>query len=62
MADGKSILILGASRGIGLGLAREFARRGWQVAVVGRHEARTHAVAARVGQRPDDGQLADRFG
>ncbi len=31
MADGKSILILGASRGIGLGLAREFAGRGWQV-------------------------------
>lgn len=31
MADGKSILILGASRGIGLGLAEEFARRGWQV-------------------------------
>ncbi len=31
MADGKSILILGASRGIGLGLAEEFAKRGWQV-------------------------------
>lgn len=31
MANGKSILILGASRGIGLGLAKEFARRGWQV-------------------------------
>ena len=31
MANGKAILILGASRGIGLGLAREFARRGWQV-------------------------------
>lgn len=31
MADGKGILILGASRGIGLGLAREFAGRGWQV-------------------------------
>ena len=31
MADRKSILILGASRGIGLGLAREFARRGWRV-------------------------------
>lgn len=31
MANGKSILILGASRGIGLGLAEEFARRGWQV-------------------------------
>lgn len=31
MADTKSILVLGASRGIGLGLAREFAARGWQV-------------------------------
>ena len=31
MGDGKSIFILGASRGIGLGLAEEFARRGWQV-------------------------------
>ena len=31
MADGKSILILGASRGIGLGLAQEFAVRGWRV-------------------------------
>ncbi len=31
MVDGTSILILGASRGLGLGLAQEFARRGWQV-------------------------------
>ena len=31
MANGKSILILGASRGIGLGLAEEFERRGWRV-------------------------------
>jgi NAD(P)-dependent dehydrogenase (short-subunit alcohol dehydrogenase family) len=31
MANGRSILILGASRGIGLGLAEEFARRGCQV-------------------------------
>lgn len=31
MTVGKSILILGASRGIGLGLAKEFAARGWQV-------------------------------
>lgn len=31
MASDKNILILGASRGIGLGLAREFAQRGWQV-------------------------------
>ena len=31
MADERSIFILGASRGIGLGLAREFAGRGWRV-------------------------------
>lgn len=31
MVNGKSILILGASRGIGLGLAEELARRGWRV-------------------------------
>lgn len=31
MTTGKTILILGASRGIGLGLAGEFARRGWRV-------------------------------
>lgn len=31
MGNGRSIFIFGASRGIGLGLAEEFARRGWQV-------------------------------
>ena len=31
MADRKRILILGASRGIGFGLAKEFAQRGWRV-------------------------------
>ena len=31
MANDKSIFILGASRGIGLGLAKEFAARGWRV-------------------------------
>lgn len=31
MAAGKSIFIFGASRGIGLGLAKEFAGRGWRV-------------------------------
>ncbi|QWC56968.1 SDR family NAD(P)-dependent oxidoreductase [Erythrobacter sp. 3-20A1M] len=31
MADDRKILIIGASRGIGLGLAREFAQRGWKV-------------------------------
>ena len=31
MAEGKSIFIFGASRGIGLGLARTLAERGWDV-------------------------------
>ena len=32
MSDTRKILIIGASRGIGLGLTREFASRGWHVA------------------------------
>lgn len=44
MANGKSILILGASRGIGLGLAREFAGRGWQV--VASERTRSEALHA----------------
>ena len=47
MADGKSILILGASRGIGLGLAEEFSRRGWQV--VASERTRSEALHALVG-------------
>ena len=31
MSDTRKILIIGASRGIGLGLAKEFASRGWNV-------------------------------
>lgn len=45
MADRKSILIFGASRGIGLGLAEEFARRGWRVIASERtRSAALHAV------------------
>lgn len=44
MADGKSIFILGASRGIGLGLACEFAGRGWQV--VASERTRSEALHA----------------
>ena len=32
----KTAIIVGASRGLGLGLAREFARRGWQVTATAR--------------------------
>lgn len=48
----RTVVITGASSGLGAEAALELARRGWQVAVVGRHEARTHAVAARVGGIP----------
>lgn len=45
MADRKSILILGASRGIGLGLAEEFVRRGWRVIASERaHGEALHAL------------------
>ena len=44
MTAGKSILILGASRGIGLGLAEEFARRGWRV--VGSERSPSEALRA----------------
>jgi NAD(P)-dependent dehydrogenase (short-subunit alcohol dehydrogenase family) len=42
----KTILIVGASRGIGLGLAREFAQRGWQVIATQRSRSDDlHALA-----------------
>ena len=51
MAD-KNILIIGASRGVGLGLAREFAERGWHVFASQRtpSDALAKAVTASGGQ------------
>ena len=47
MSDSKSILIVGASRGIGLGLADTFARRGWHVIASERDEGEDlHSLAA----------------
>lgn len=37
-ADTRTIAIIGASRGLGLGLAREFAARGWKVVATERSE------------------------
>ncbi|MGB7407406.1 MAG: SDR family NAD(P)-dependent oxidoreductase, partial [Pontixanthobacter sp.] len=46
MAD-KKILIVGASRGIGLGLTREFLDRGWKMFATERSEGdELHKVAA----------------
>lgn len=45
MAD-KTAIIIGASRGLGLGLATEFANRGWQVTATARGDAPELAAAA----------------
>src|SRR5688572_11722107 len=46
---GRRVLVTGGSRGIGAALARGFAARGAQVAVVARASAALDAVAADVG-------------
>ena len=42
----KTTIIIGASRGLGLGLAREFARRGWQVTATARNASSGKELAA----------------
>ena len=44
-AQNKTAIIVGASRGLGLGLAREFARRGWQVTATARNAAAATELA-----------------
>jgi NAD(P)-dependent dehydrogenase (short-subunit alcohol dehydrogenase family) len=47
MANGKTALIIGASRGLGAGLTRELAGRGWQVVATQRkHAPEMAAIAA----------------
>jgi NAD(P)-dependent dehydrogenase (short-subunit alcohol dehydrogenase family) len=52
VAQSKTIVITGASSGIGSVAARQLATAGWDVAVVGRNPERTRAVAAAVGGTP----------
>ena len=46
MTASRSILIIGASRGLGLGLAGEFAAQGWAVTATVRSAASISAAAA----------------
>jgi NAD(P)-dependent dehydrogenase (short-subunit alcohol dehydrogenase family) len=52
MPTRKTIIITGASSGLGAIAARELAKDGWDVAVVGRNHDRTHAVADAIGGTP----------
>jgi NAD(P)-dependent dehydrogenase (short-subunit alcohol dehydrogenase family) len=59
---GATVVVTGASSGIGAAAARGFSAQGATVAVVGRSPERTAAVAASVGGRPhtaDFGRLDD---
>lgn len=50
--DGTTIVITGASSGLGKAAAVELASRGAHIAVVGRNEQRTRSVAEQTGGRP----------
>jgi NAD(P)-dependent dehydrogenase (short-subunit alcohol dehydrogenase family) len=52
MAKQKTIVLTGASSGLGAIAARELATQGWDVAVVGRNPERTSAVASAIGGTP----------
>jgi len=74
MAEQRTALIVGASRGLGLGLAEEHLCRGWRVIATERSRSEPlHSLAGRAGDRltleavdvADDGStaaLADRLG
>jgi len=55
----RTILIVGASRGLGLGLARQFSSQGWQVIATVRDPARADAFKALAGVRIEALELDD---
>jgi 3-oxoacyl-[acyl-carrier protein] reductase len=57
--EGKVALVSGASRGIGLGIARALAAEGARVAISSRSRERIEAAAAAIGARPHVHDSAD---
>ena len=51
MADDRTALIVAASRGLGLGLAEEYLRRGWRVIATQRGPSELERLADRAGDR-----------
>jgi NAD(P)-dependent dehydrogenase (short-subunit alcohol dehydrogenase family) len=58
----KSIVITGSTRGIGLGLAREFLERGCAVAINGRSRGSVDAALGALGQDHDLGRMTGQPG
>ena len=58
----RSALLIGASRGLGLGLAQVFASRGWSVTATARDPARAPALAAVPGVRVEHADITDLAG
>src|SRR5262249_21430193 len=59
--NGKQVLITGATSGIGLAAAEALARRGANVAIVGRSDARTKVAAAQVRTAAAPGAMVGTF-
>src|SRR5690606_3482953 len=55
----KTALIIGASRGLGLGLARQLSTRGWQVIATARDPQRATELAAIPGVRVEALNISD---
>jgi NAD(P)-dependent dehydrogenase (short-subunit alcohol dehydrogenase family) len=58
MADRSLALIVGASRGIGLGVVKEFVARGWDVVAAARHPAEATDLAAFAEKHPGRVEIA----
>ena len=53
MSENRTVLITGASRGLGLALARTLAQRGWRLVIDARGKEALEVAAAELGQWPE---------